>query len=95
MSVLRQNEQYEQVEIMANNGPLCKKIKNDKENILKLTMLKRQWIQNGAFLKSLSISNKTYLAFEVDRLLLWSEWYPRWTKGLDKWDVCFVVNMFL
>ena len=42
MSVLRQNEQHEQVEIMAYNGPLCKRIKNDKVNILKLTMWKRQ-----------------------------------------------------
>ena len=40
-SVLRQNEQHEQIKIMANHGPLCKTIKNDKENILKLTMLKR------------------------------------------------------
>ena len=34
-SVLRQNEQHEQVEIMANHGPLCKRINNNKENILK------------------------------------------------------------
>ena len=34
-SVLRQNEQHEQVEIMANHVFLCKRIKNDKENILK------------------------------------------------------------
>ena len=40
---------------MANHGPFCKRIKNDKENILKLTMWKRQRMQNGAFLKSLSI----------------------------------------
>ena len=41
-SVLRQNEQHEQVGIMANHGPLRKRIKNDKENILKYTMWKRQ-----------------------------------------------------
>ena len=39
---LRQNEQHEQIEIMANHGPFCKRIKkNDKENILKLIMWKR------------------------------------------------------
>ena len=41
-SILRQNEQHEQIEIMANHGPFCKRIKNDKENILKLIMWKRQ-----------------------------------------------------
>ena len=30
-SVLRQIEQHEQIKIMANHGPLCKRIKNDKE----------------------------------------------------------------
>ena len=33
MSVLRQNEQHELIEIMANSGPLCKGIENDKGNI--------------------------------------------------------------
>ena len=33
-SILRQNEQHEQIEIMANHGPFCKRIKNDKVNIL-------------------------------------------------------------
>ena len=37
-SILRQNEQHERIEIMANHGPFCKMIKNDKENILKLIM---------------------------------------------------------
>ena len=32
--MLRQNEQHEQIQIMANNGPLCKGIENDKGNIL-------------------------------------------------------------
>ena len=32
--ILHQNEQHEQIEIMANHGPFCKRIKNDKENIL-------------------------------------------------------------
>ena len=41
---------------MANHGPFCKRIKNDKENILKLTMWKRQRMLNGGFIKSLSIS---------------------------------------
>ena len=41
-SILCQNEQHEQIEIMANHGPFCKRIKNDKENILKLIMWKRQ-----------------------------------------------------
>ena len=30
-SILPQNEQHEQIEIMANHGPFCKRIKNDKE----------------------------------------------------------------
>ena len=54
-SILRQNEQHEQIEIMANHCPFCKRINNDKENILKSIMWKRQRMQNGAFLKSLSI----------------------------------------
>ena len=29
-SILRQNEQHEQIETMANHGPFCKSIKNDK-----------------------------------------------------------------
>ena len=49
MSILRQNEQHEQIEIMANHGPFYQKIKNDKENILKLIMWKRQTMINGAF----------------------------------------------
>ena len=40
---------------MANHGPFCKRIKNDKENSLKLIMWKRQRMLKGAFLKSLSI----------------------------------------
>ena len=55
MSMLRQNEQHEQIEIMANHGPFCKRMKNDKENFLKSIMRKRQRMLNGAFLKSLSI----------------------------------------
>ena len=42
MSILRQNEQHEQIEIMANHGSLYKRIKHDKENILKSIMWKRQ-----------------------------------------------------
>ena len=30
MSILRQNEQHEQIETMANHGPCCRRIKNDK-----------------------------------------------------------------
>ena len=41
-SILRQNEQHEQIEIMANHGPFRKRIENDKEKILKSIMLKRQ-----------------------------------------------------
>ena len=41
-SILRQNEQHEQIETLANHGPFCKRIKNDKENILKSIMWKRQ-----------------------------------------------------
>ena len=41
-SILRQNEQHEQIETMSNDGPFCKRIKNDKENILKSIMWKRQ-----------------------------------------------------
>ena len=43
-SILRQNEQHEEIEIMANNGPFCKRIKNDKENSLKSIVWKRQRI---------------------------------------------------
>ena len=39
---LRQNEQHEQIETMANYSPFCKRIKNDKENILKSIMWNRQ-----------------------------------------------------
>ena len=42
MSILRQNEQHEQIEIMANYGPFCKRIKKDKENILNLIVWNRQ-----------------------------------------------------
>ena len=35
VDILRQNEQHEQIEIMTNHGPFCKRIKYDKENILK------------------------------------------------------------
>ena len=31
--MLRQYEQHEQIEIMANNGPICKGIENDKGNL--------------------------------------------------------------
>ena len=41
-SILRQNEQHDQIEIMANHDPLCKRINNDKENILKSIMRKKQ-----------------------------------------------------
>ena len=41
-SILRQNEQHEQIEIMANHGSFCKRIKNNKESILKSIMWKRQ-----------------------------------------------------
>ena len=37
-SILRQNEQHKQIEIMANRGPFCKRIKYDKENIIKSIM---------------------------------------------------------
>ena len=30
-SILRQNEQHEQIKIMANHGPFCKRIKHDKK----------------------------------------------------------------
>ena len=33
-SILRQHEKHEQIETMANHGPFCRRIKNDKENIL-------------------------------------------------------------
>ena len=32
------DEQHEQIEIMAHHGPFCKRIDNDKENILKSIM---------------------------------------------------------
>ena len=48
-SVLSQNEQHEQIKIMANNGPFCKGLENIKGNIFESEMY------NGAFLKSLSI----------------------------------------
>ena len=41
-SVLRQNEQHEQIEIMANHGPLCKGIENDKGNSLIFKLWERQ-----------------------------------------------------
>ena len=41
-SVLRQNEYHAQNEIMANHGPLCKGIKNDKGNSLISELWERQ-----------------------------------------------------
>ena len=32
---VRQNVQHELIEIMANHGPFCKRIKNNKDYILK------------------------------------------------------------
>ena len=40
-SVLRQDEQLEQIEIMAKQGTLCKGIENDKENIPKSELCKK------------------------------------------------------
>ena len=40
---------------MINNGPFCKGIESDKENIFESELWKKQWMYNGAFLKSLSI----------------------------------------
>ena len=42
---------------MSNHGPLCKRIKNDKENILKSTTWKRQRIYNWCVSKVLQYSN--------------------------------------
>ena len=54
--MLRQNEQFEQIEIMANNDPCCTGIENDKGNIFESELWgKKQKMYNGAFLKSLSI----------------------------------------
>ena len=39
--MLRQSEQHEQIEIMANNGPFCKGIKNDKVDILESELWKQ------------------------------------------------------
>ena len=41
-SILRQNEQHEQIEIMANYDPCCIRTKHDKEHILKSIIWKRQ-----------------------------------------------------
>ena len=41
MSVLHQNEHHEQIEIMANNGPYCKGIENDKRNIFESELWKK------------------------------------------------------
>ena len=35
------NEQYEQIQIMANIGPFCKGIENDKRNIFDSELLKK------------------------------------------------------
>ena len=40
---------------MANNGPFCKGIENDKGYIFESELWKKQGMYNGAFLKSLSI----------------------------------------
>ena len=40
-SVLRQNEQHEQIETMANNGPFCKGIENDKGNTFESELWKK------------------------------------------------------
>ena len=42
--MLRQNKPHEQIETITNHGPLCNRIKSDKENILKSTVCKRQRI---------------------------------------------------
>ena len=38
--MLRQNEQHEQIIIMANNGPFCKGVENDKGNIFESDLWK-------------------------------------------------------
>ena len=52
----RQIELSEQIETMANHGPLCKRKNSDKESILKSTICGRdsEYII-GTFLKSFSI----------------------------------------
>ena len=42
------------IEIMANNGPICKGLENDNGNIFEPELWKKS-VLNGAFLKSLSI----------------------------------------
>ena len=44
MSVLRQNEQHEQIEIMANKSPFCMGIKNDKGNIFESELWKKKTV---------------------------------------------------
>ena len=39
--MLRQKEQHEQIEIMANYGPFCKGIENDKGNIFESELWKK------------------------------------------------------
>ena len=56
-----EKEQHEQIESVANHGSLCKRIKNEKENIINSAMWKRQGMPNGAFLKSFCINKKIYI----------------------------------
>ena len=61
--MLKNTETHEQIQTMANHGPLCKWIKSDKENILKSTMWKRQKIYNWC------ISIQTHSALAMQRFV--------------------------
>ena len=55
MSVLRQNEPHEQIETIANHGPLCKRIKTDKKKSSNQPYGRDSENLIGEFLKSFSI----------------------------------------
>ena len=74
--MLRQNEPYEQIETMANHGPLCKQIKSDKKASSNQPRGRDSENIIGAFLKSLSIH---FLAHQIS-LSGYMVWYC--LKGL-------------
>ena len=53
---------------MANNGPFCKGVENDKGNIFEPELWKKQGMYNGAFLKSLRIVVYTCLKSDLTHL---------------------------
>ena len=58
-------------------------------------MVKMRSTMDSRYLISFVKIEPLTLSNILDRRLLWSEWYRTWTSGLVKWDLCFVIYIFL